>query len=318
MSFTTIEEEIAVTKFRKDIVREIESYFEEKGFNLIEPQIFQKYDRYMGSAYRQNSAATVKVLGGDSRILILRPDITINVLGDIFSKWEGGSPLKIYYNSKVYFNEPGGRVASNHQMGVESLGDDPHKGDIEALEMASTLMSLLKEAYIIESGHSKYLDGFFNEIRLNSDDEMKLKELIRKKNRCDLRLKVETLGLKDSLLDRILDLQGDLEEVIDLAAPHCLNEEMRESMEQLKRINELIKEKGLRENIKLDLSMIADYHYYDGIIFKGYSHSSPKKILSGGRYDRLTEEFGMKVSAIGFMIDMDYVTRIRIGGKHSG
>ena len=58
-------------------------------------------------------------------------------------------------------------------------------------------------------------------------------------------------------------------------------------------------------------------NYYDGLIFKGYSISSPK-ILSGGRYDRLTEEFEMRVPAIGFMVDMDYITRIRIGGENGG
>ena len=94
MRFTTIEEEIAVTKFKKGIEREIEGYFEEKGFNLIEPPIFQKYDKYMASNYRQDSSAIVKVLGGGSNILVLRPDITINVLGISFLNGKGTIPLR--------------------------------------------------------------------------------------------------------------------------------------------------------------------------------------------------------------------------------
>lgn len=318
MRFTTIEEEIAVTRFKKGIEREIEGYFEEKGFNLIEPPIFQKYDKYMDSDYKQDSSAIVKVLGGDSKILILRPDITINVLGDIFSKWEGGYPLKIYYNSKVYNNGSGGWVVVNHQMGIESLGEEALKGDTQALEMVSTLLGILKEPYIIEVGYSNYLDGFFNEIKLRPDVEIELKELISKKNRSDLKERLRKLSLKNSLLDKIIDIQGDIGEVIDMANPYCTNEEMNKSIERLKRIREFLKDKEYKGSIKFDLSMIADYHYYDGIIFKGYSLSSPKKILSGGRYDRLTEEFGMKVPAIGFMVDMDYITRIRIGGDNSG
>ncbi|HHT50922.1 MAG TPA: hypothetical protein GXZ78_05575 [Eubacteriaceae bacterium] len=318
MRFTTIEEEIAVTKFKKGIEREIEGYFEEKGFNLIEPPIFQKYDKYMASNYRQDSSAIVKVLGGGSNILVLRPDITINVLGDIFSKWEGDYPLKIYYNSKVYYNGPESWVAANHQMGIESLGEDVLVGDTQALEMASIILGILKEPYILEIGYSKYLDGFFNEIQLSIDDENELKELISKKNRCELKDKVGKLALNNTLLDRILDIQGDIEDVVDMAAPFCINGEMKESIEQLEKIREFLVDKGYKENIKLDLSMIADYHYYDGLIFKGYSISSPKKILSGGRYDRLTEEFEMRVPAIGFMVDMDYITRIRIGGENGG
>ena len=59
------------------------------------------------------------------------------------------------------------------------------------------------------------------------------------------------------------------------------------------------------------MSMIPDLDYYDGIIFKGYCKDTPKKVLSGGRYDRLTQKFGVSVSAIGFMIDMDLATQLR-------
>ncbi len=64
--------------------------------------------------------------------------------------------------------------------------------------------------------------------------------------------------------------------------------------------------------------MIQDIDYYDGIIFKGFCQSIPTKILSGGRYDKSTEKYGKKVPAIGFMIDMDLITRIRMEGKGNG
>ncbi|MFA7534073.1 MAG: ATP phosphoribosyltransferase regulatory subunit, partial [Tissierellaceae bacterium] len=119
MRFTTIEEELTVTKFKKAIEREIEGYFEEMEFDLIEPRIFQKYDEYVNSEHKQDSSKTVKVLSGNSRIFILRPDITINVLGEIFSKWDGEPPLKVYYNSTIYLNKEGGKILENHQMGIE-------------------------------------------------------------------------------------------------------------------------------------------------------------------------------------------------------
>lgn len=200
MRFTTISKELAATKSKKTIERKIEGYFEKKGFSLIEPRIFQKYDEYVRSVYKRDSSKTVKVLGGDSRIFILRPDITINILGEIFSKWDGHPPLKVYYNSKIYLNGPSGKIIENHQMGIESIGDDILRGDLEALEIASTLMENLKDPFIIELGSSKYLDGFFDGLKLNHNDEMELRDLISKKNKYGLDARLMAMGIRDTML----------------------------------------------------------------------------------------------------------------------
>jgi len=315
MQFSTITEELQVTKFRKGIERELESYFESRGFDLIQPKIFQGYDNFVCSNLRQDSSKTVKVLGGDSRIFILRPDITTNILDQIFSKWEGRPPLKVYYNSKVYRNQTGGRILENYQMGVESLGEDSLKGDQEIIEMAVTLMHTLKEPFIIELGSSKYLDGFFKELGLAFEEESLVRELIGKKNRDGLRLKIKALGLEESILSDVLAMQGNMENVLTMARAYERNEEMAAALEELEGLKDFFSSKALLDHIHFDLAMMPDLDYYDGIIFKGYALNTPKKILSGGRYDRLTEGFGRKVSAIGFMMDMDLVTRIRIRGE---
>ena len=54
-----------------------------------------------------------------------------------------------------------------------------------------------------------------------------------------------------------------------------------------------------------DLSMVSKLDYYDGIMLKGYFKNLYKEILSGGRYDGLTESFGRRVPAIGFTIYFD-------------
>lgn len=315
MQFTTILEELEITKFRKKIEREIETYFEKMGYSIIEPKIFQDYDDFIYSNIRQDSSKTVKVLGGDSRIYILRPDITPNILKQIFSKWEGKSPLKIYYNSKVYRNEKGGKILENYQMGIESLGDGVLKADREVLEMAISLMSTLGEPYILELGSSKYLDGFLKEINLDMDDELELRDLISKKNRDGLSKKLKSLKLKNTILDKIFHMQGSMDRVINIAKTYEMNEEMRDAIGSLEKINEFFLGKDVYNKIQLDLSMVPDFDYYDGVIFKGYCLSVPRKILSGGRYDKSTKRMGREVPAIGFMIDMDLVTRIRIKGE---
>lgn len=315
MQFRNIYEELEITKFKKNIEREMETYFEDKGFSLIEPRAFQSYDDFILSNFRQDSSKTVKVLGGDSKIFILRPDITTNILSRIFSKWDGNTPLKVYYNSKIYQNKPGGKILENYQMGIESLGEDPLIADREIIEMAGSVMGSLIEPYILELGSSKYLDGFFKELDLEFADEIEIRSLIGQKNRDDLSIKLKSLGIKNTILDFILDMQGDMEEVINMAGSYKMNGEMKIALDALEGLKEFFIEKDILKKIKFDLSMMPDLDYYDGIIFKGYCLSIPNKIISGGRYDKLTEKFGLKVPAIGFMINMDLVTRIRIKGE---
>ena len=312
MQFRNIAEELEVTKFRKSIEREMENYFECKGFSIIEPRAFQNYDDFIHSNLMQDSSKAVKVLGGDSKIYILRPDITTNILSQIFSKWEGEPPLKVYYNSKIYRNGSRGTILQNYQMGIESLGDEVFKADEEIVQMAASIMDTLGEPYILELGSSKFLDGFFREINLEIHDEMEIKNLISKKNYNGLQLKLRSLNLQNTILDKIFDMQGSMEEVIGMAKSHKMNKEMNDALDSLESLKEFFIGKDINDNIKLDLSMIADLDYYDGIIFRGYCLSVPTKILSGGRYDKSTVKYGAKVPAIGFMIDMDLVTRIRI------
>mgnify|MGYP001032774796 CR=1 FL=1 len=317
MPFSSITEELEIIKFKKNIEREMESFFEERNFALIEPKTFQSYDDFILSNVRQDSSRTVKVLGGNSKIFILRPDITMNILRGIFSKWDATEPLKVYYNSKIYRNSSGGRIQENYQMGIESLGEDRLKADRETIEMACTIMNTLGETYILEMGSSTFLDEFFREIELDFADESEVRDLIARKNRHALKDKLAALGLQNTVLDSIFALEGEMSEVLEKARSFAINDGMIKALDSLDKLLDSFTGQEFLDNIRLDLSLMPDLDYYDGVIFKGYCPSIPRKIISGGRYDRLTEKFGKKVPAIGFMVDMDLVTRIRIRGDKS-
>ena len=268
MQFRNIAEELEVTKFRKNIERELENYFEEKGFSIIEPRAFQEYDNFINSDLMKESSKTVKVLGGDSKIYILRPDITTNILSQIFSKWEGQPPLKVYYNSKIYRNSSRGTIQQYYQMGIESLGDEVSKADKEIVEMATSVMSTLGESYILELGSSKFLEELIREINLGTQDETEIKNLISKKNRDGLKSKMKSLNIKNPILDNLFDMQGSMAKVIDMAKSYKMNREMNNALESLECLKEIFAGKDTNSSIKLDLSMVPDLDYYDGIIFK--------------------------------------------------
>ncbi|MBR1567864.1 MAG: ATP phosphoribosyltransferase regulatory subunit, partial [Lachnospiraceae bacterium] len=58
-------------------------------------------------------------------------------------------------------------------------------------------------------------------------------------------------------------------------------------------------------HIGFDLSMLSDYKYYTGIIFKGYTYGTGDAIVRGGRYNALLSQFGKDAPAIGFVFVVD-------------
>ena len=44
--------------------------------------------------------------------------------------------------------------------------------------------------------------------------------------------------------------------------------------------------------------------YYSGIVFTGLTKTLGSPILSGGRYDRLSEDFGKEIPAVGFAMGL--------------
>ena len=75
-----------------------------------------------------------------------------------------------------------------------------------------------------------------------------------------------------------------------------------------KRANYLLEHFGTFA-IQLDLSVLNDTSYYNGLIFRGYVDGIAASVLSGGRYDRLLEKMGKAGGAIGFAVYLDELSR---------
>ena len=91
----------------------------------------------------------------------------------------------------------------------------------------------------------------------------------------------------------------------------CLNlsfsEEINKNIIYLKNLYNALEKLGYENYITVDMSMVPRVNYYSGIIFKGYIEGIGSRVLTGGRYDSLIENFGRKLPAIGFSIDIDTV-----------
>ncbi|HGS9218207.1 TPA: ATP phosphoribosyltransferase regulatory subunit, partial [Clostridioides difficile] len=277
-----------------------EEYFQ------IEPQLFEEYDEFTTINNKIPEESMVKVVNG--KVMVLRADITTSIIKSLVPRWEDGLKLKLFYNSSIYKNKNTVGIKEIRQIGCEYLGEASVEADREVVKLALKILEKYNNNFILEVGSSKYIHGLLEELNLNKNCENQIKNLLYTKNTHELKVYIEELKIKrevKELLSNILSLQGNLYNVIEKSNKFYCNNKMKQALEELKQVNNLIEECNFLDKARFDLSMITMLDYYEGIMFRGYYPNSYKEILSGGRYDSLTKEYGKEIPAIGFTLSVD-------------
>ncbi|MDB0441474.1 ATP phosphoribosyltransferase regulatory subunit [Clostridioides difficile] len=306
MKFLRIEDEVIYSKKRYKLKREIDRLFLDEEYFQIEPQLFEEYDEFTNINSKIPKESMVKVVNG--RVMVLRADITTSIIKSLIPRWEEGLKLKLFYNSSIYKNKNTVGIKEIRQIGCEYLGESSVEADREVVKLALKILEKYNNNFILEVGSSKYINGLLEELKLNKTCENQIKNLLYTKNNHELKIYIEDLKIKNDvkeLLSNILNFQGNLYNVIEKAQKFYCNDKMKQALEELKQINDLIEECNFLDKARFDLSMITMLDYYEGVMFRGYYPDSYKEILSGGRYDSLTKEYGKEIPAIGFTLSVD-------------
>ncbi|PBE41994.1 ATP phosphoribosyltransferase regulatory subunit [Clostridioides difficile] len=306
MKFLRIEDEVIYSKKRYKLKREIDKLFLDEEYFQIEPQLFEEYDEFTTINNKIPEESMVKVVHG--KVMVLRADITTSIIKSLVPRWEDGLKLKLFYNSSIYKNKNTVGIKEIRQIGCEYLGEASVEADREVVKLALKILEKYNNNFILEVGSSKYIHGLLEELNLNKNCENQIKNLLYTKNTHELKVYIEELKIKrevKELLSNILSLQGNLYNVIEKSNKFYCNNKMKQALEELKQVNNLIEECNFLDKARFDLSMITMLDYYEGIMFRGYYPNSYKEILSGGRYDSLTKEYGKEIPAIGFTLSVD-------------
>ena len=306
MKFLRIEDEVIYSKKRYKLKREIDKLFLDEEYFQIEPQLFEEYDEFTTINNKIPEESMVKVVNG--KVMVLRADITTSIIKSLVPRWEDGLKLKLFYNSSIYKNKNTVGIKEIRQIGCEYLGEASVEADREVVKLALKILEKYNNNFILEVGSSKYIHGLLEELNLNKNCENQIKNLLYTKNTHELKVYIEELKIKHEvkeLLSNILSLQGNLYNVIEKSNKFYCNNKMKQALEELKQVNNLIEECNFLDKARFDLSMITMLDHYEGIMFRGYYPNSYKEILSGGRYDSLTKEYGKEIPAIGFTLSVD-------------
>ncbi len=306
MQFLQLNEELNYFKSKYEITKELENVAITSGYTLFEPEFFESYDRFIQMNPRVKSQSLVKLLDADGSVLILRPDITTSVIKRVIPKWQIGRTLRLFYLSTIFSRSQQGFIDERKQFGMENLGTDQRTADVETIQLVITLLKRFNIPFLLELSNSRFLSSLMGALGLNAEDEKELKQILYYKNRDALNQWIQKTKVSPAyqqLMEQILNLQGSLQEIQETLKTFELTPKMKDALKELEVLIEKIDANDLKQYIKIDLTVLSQYDYYDGLMFKAYVPSISVPILSGGRYDPLTQNYGLKIPAIGFTLN---------------
>ena len=178
--------------------------------------------------------------------------------------------------------------------------------------LATKSLASISEDYLLDISHMRLLEGLLENMGVDPSDMSDIFALVGSKNVSGLRALCHKFSVDSEAEDRLCELTAmyqPIEKALELFRPYVRGEKMQAAFDELSEIRDAMSEYGLLGKIYLDLSVVNDMNYYDGVIFKGFVNGIPDSILSGGRYDRLMERFGKKMGAVGFAVYLDKLER---------
>lgn len=300
--------EEAVT--RKNIENKLRDSFEFRGYHEVITPALEFLDVVTISENGMTPEQMYKLVDSKGRLMALRPDSTIPIARLCATRLKNEKlPLRLYYNQPVYSVNPSLRGRSDEimQTGIEIIGAESRKSDVEVLVTAAKAVENLKiDNFRIELGHIGIFNTLVNSLNVSKGEGETVRQLIESKNYPALNDLLDSMENRETaeaikLLPRLFGGR----EVLNKARNQIENEEAAGILDYLEQLYDALSELGLGDKITLDLGIVNRADYYTGIVFKGYVEGFGEEVLSGGRYDGLLKEFGKEAGAIGFAVNVD-------------
>lgn len=289
------------------IRRTMKSY----GFEDLKTPTFEFFDVFSSQIGTTPSRELYKFFDKEGNTLVLRPDFTPSVARCTAKYYaEESRPIRFCYQGSAFSNTSDlqGKLKESTQAGAELMNDPSVYADAEMIALLTEcLQAAGLSRFQITVGNVEYFRGLCEAAGIGEETEEELREYISGKNYFaaeDLLRSEEIAPEYRELFLQITNYRkndAELQEVLD----RTKNPGARRALERLISLHLLLKEYGVEKYVSYDLSLLSKYHYYTGVIFKGYTYGVGEAIASGGRYDRLLSHFGKDAAAIGFMIPVD-------------
>lgn len=304
MQFLQLNEELRYLARKQQLNQKLEDISKKAGYMMIEPPFFEDYDQFITMNPRIKKENTVKLINTQGQILLLRPDLTTSIIKHVLPKWNL-EELKLSYLSTTFVKGKDGHIEEKKQFGIEYLGKSGMDVDRDVILLASSIFENYQLPYLLEINHTRFLEVVIKRMGLTKEEVAELKTLIYYKNQAAITEFISTRPktIEIEILNILLSLQGSKLDISQKLSLLNLDDELKQTLNDLNRLIEAIEINAPKIKLTIDLGLISDYDYYDGIVFMGFLQGTPYPLLKGGRYDSLTKQLGKDLPAIGFSLN---------------
>ena len=293
---------------KKDLVLlNIRKMYDSYGYKKISLPSFEEYDLYNENKdFIDRNVLTV--MSPNGKLLALRPDITLSVAKKV-SKDQSLKYSKIYYQENTYNLTKYIGYEEDEQLGIELIGKESTFLDFEIINLAVKSLDIINKKSMIVLSHAGFISSIFENFDLEYETKEQILDCINRKNSHDIQKilkKNEHISENvKKLIYKIPELSGNLENIEKELLKYEINDNTKKILSELKQLNSLLMKFYKKSKIIFDFSVVKNLNYYNGIILQGYIEDFPNVILTGGRYDKLFEKFGVDTGAVGFAILTD-------------
>jgi len=293
---------------KKDLVLlNIRKMYDSYGYKKISLPSFEEYDLYNENKdFIDRNVLTV--MSPNGKLLALRPDITLSVAKKV-SKDQSLKYSKIYYQENTYNLTKYVGYEDDEQLGIELIGKESTFLDFEIINLAVKSLDIINKKSMIVLSHAGFISSVFENFDLEYEIKEQILDCINRKNSHDIQKilkKNEHISENvKKLIYKIPELSGNLENIEKELLKYEINVNTKKILSELKQLNSLLMKFYKKSKIIFDFSVVKNLNYYNGIILQGYIEGFPNVILTGGRYDKLFEKFGVDTGAVGFAILTD-------------
>ncbi len=285
---------------------ELSMLYKQWGYKEYRMAKFEEYSFYSDNRDFLAGKGILAFNNSDGKLMALKPDITLSIVKNAKLT---DSLTKLYYNESVFrIGDSSMDYKEIKQTGVEVLGRIDDYILAEMLILAAKSLKTVDDNFVLSVSHMAFIPSLLSELGISENSKKEIIECVKGKNLHDLCEICSKCGLESNKTELILKLAGinsRFDEAITELKAFACNEEMKKACNELEFIAASLKKSKLADKLFVDLSVVNNMDYYNGIIFQGYVEKAPSAILSGGRYDKLAGKLRENTQAVGFAVYLD-------------
>jgi ATP phosphoribosyltransferase regulatory subunit len=193
------------------------------------------------------------------------------------------------------------------QAGAELYGYKGIEADIEVIELMLASLSILNiQGLTLSLGNTAIFNALCEGTELDKQDIATLRDIFKRKSVPDLDAFLKDNEIKEAdKFSALISLDGD-DQVLDRALKVFADFPMVvEAINDLIKLNKVFNGNGIK--LMFDLGEVKAYEYHNGIVFAAYHPNYSKALAQGGRYNGLSQSFGVSRDATGFSFDLKFL-----------